>query len=635
MSATTVVFCCDEAYAPHAAVALESLLQCTAGGQWQLLLVGNLPAVWTDQFQRQVERHGRRIELLPLESVLANHPLTELLQQQEEISVPHISASALSRLLLPDLLTDQHSRLLYLDCDLMVQSTLQPLLELEIGQHALAAAPDALIGPHLNHQSLRFPAEHHYFNSGVLLIERSAWKQRGMSEQLQLLTADQRFRGRWLYPDQDLLNLLSLTTGGHHQLSSRWNHQVIIGREASFHSIPEPGVEDGDIAVVHCAGEVKPWKNWYPNGSIRERYWQLRRSLDLPVPCEPDQPATQRDRWIASGLFERCAAQQQAEGGAQDLRYHHATERQSPETTAMTTRPVRVRIALPHFFKEVEGGTGYGSGKPGARLARSIALGRCLSSLLDLRRSHDEALLDIGEKGVRRWPAQGDPRQRTDTIQVEVNVFTNGDNCLGDVLALYGSRIRVHRVDLENPRLLPIHARNWLINTRPDVELSLYLEDDLVINDPLFVDKQLWFLGRTDHKGVLMPHRYEPSVHHPSARVLVDGPLRADFIGRYCRPQRNAASGKFDPRSNQEISFDITDNPHSGCFVLSYPQIAQLREKQLPEDGFIGPLETAATFTVLQHFPVFKPSAGHQRFLEVEHGHPSFLSYLNTWKELA
>ena len=122
MSATTVVFCCDEAYAPHAAVALESLLQCTAGGQWQLLLVGNLPAVWTDQFQRQVERHGRRIELLPLESVLANHPLTELLQQQEEISVPHSSASALSRLLLPDLLTDQHSRLLYLDCDLLVRA---------------------------------------------------------------------------------------------------------------------------------------------------------------------------------------------------------------------------------------------------------------------------------------------------------------------------------------------------------------------------------------------------------------------------------------------------------------------------------------------------------------------------------
>ena len=54
-------------------------------------------------------------------------------------------------------------------------------------------------------------------------------------------------------------------------------------------------------------------------------------------------------------------------------------------------------------------------------------------------------------------------------------------------------------------------------------------------------------------------------------------------------------------------------------------------QQPLPNDGFVSPLETAATLTVLQHFPVLKPAAPHQGFLAVEHGHPSFLSYLQTF----
>jgi hypothetical protein len=78
------------------------------------------------------------------------------------------------------------------------------------------------------------------------------------------------------------------------------------------------------------------------------------------------------------------------------------------------------------------------------------------------------------------------------------------------------------------------------------------------------------------------------------------------------------------------IQFDLASNPHSGCFMVSEPQRVHLSQLKLPSDGFVSPLETAATLTVLAHFLVFKPSAGQQRFLQIEHGHPSFLGYLNT-----
>ena len=43
------------------------------------------------------------------------------------------------------------------------------------------------------------------------------------------------------------------------------------------------------------------------------------------------------------------------------------------------------------------------------------------------------------------------------------------------------------------------------------------------------------------------------------------------------------------------------------------------------DEGFVGPLETVATFTVLQHSPVIKPSWAQRDFLLLEHAHPSFL----------
>jgi hypothetical protein len=294
----------------------------------------------------------------------------------------------------------------------------------------------------------------------------------------------------------------------------------------------------------------------------------------------------------------------------------------------MTTPPLRVRAAIPHFFAETAGGSGYGSGRSGQRLARCIALARCLSSLLALRRSPTDAVLHIGDRCIDTWPAESSRLQRTAAMELELHVFSDGVHQLDDVLDVFSGRIQVHALELDNPRLLPIHCRNWLLQ-QPPADLNLYLEDDLVISDPLFLDKQLWFLQRTQHAAVLMPHRVEPSTSGPQAQLLVDGPLAPAFIQRFCTPTTNAAQGRFDP-GGPLIQFDLASNPHSGCFVVSAPQLQRLSQLELPSDGFVSPLETAATLTVLAHFPVFKPAAGQQRFLQIEHGHPSFLGFLKS-----
>ena len=218
------------------------------------------------------------------------------------------------------------------------------------------------------------------------------------------------------------------------------------------------------------------------------------------------------------------------------------------------------------------------------------------------------------------------------SLELTISVCSDGEHQLDEVLDLFRHQIEKVELQLEDPRQLPLACRDHLINNRSGADLLMYLEDDLVIHDPAFFDKQSWFLEKTEHRFSLMPHRYEPVHQGAIDRLLVDGPLPPQYIQRFMQPKLHAAKGSY---CGEEVQFDLTNNPHSGCFVVSAQQAEELSQKKLPREGFVGPLETAATLTVLHRYPVMKPSLENWQFLQVEHGHPSFRSYLKTYPHQA
>lgn len=286
---------------------------------------------------------------------------------------------------------------------------------------------------------------------------------------------------------------------------------------------------------------------------------------------------------------------------------------------------MRVQVCIPHYFKEHadpgDNPNGYGSLRSGARLARSIALSRCINGLLDLQRRSETCMLNMSSKTIDHHTNSGDP------LEIEISICTDGHNRLHDVLDLHQNQIRVIDLPLENPCDLPLACRDHLIENHRNAHLLSYIEDDVVIHDKLFFDKQLWFHNKTNHQFSLMPHRYERVDAGSMETLMVDGPLAASFINQFAQPQKQVASGQF--QGMERVSFDLADNPHSGTFTLSMAQAEQLRGSTLPREGFVGPLETAATLTVLHRFPVMKPSLECWKFLRVEHGHPSFLLSIN------
>lgn len=289
---------------------------------------------------------------------------------------------------------------------------------------------------------------------------------------------------------------------------------------------------------------------------------------------------------------------------------------------------LRLRVVIPHFFREgvSEGSGGYGSGRSGNRLPRSLALARCLGSVLSLNRAPQDWILNIAERQMELTAPSS--QAGCETVEVELHLFVVGDSWLQEVVELYAPRLQLHHLELEDPRQLPLAAVYELLHMPTPADLSIYLEDDLVVQDLRYVDKLNWFHKRTDHQFVLMPHRREPTVANAPQHLYVDGPIKPEGQAQQVWSSDEAviASGRF--WDGQEVGFVVASNPHSGSFCVSAPQLEQLRRADWPPANFVGPLETAATGTVLGYFPVLKPSWACRDFLTLEHGNPSFLRLL-------
>lgn len=289
-----------------------------------------------------------------------------------------------------------------------------------------------------------------------------------------------------------------------------------------------------------------------------------------------------------------------------------------------------MRVAIPHFCAPTaSGGRGHASLRSGESLQRAVALGRCLGGVLALARSQQEDMLAIDRPRILSLPPVDWPPTRLAGLQVDLHVFVQGDQCLQPVLEPLLPRLTLHRLNLEDPLELPAAARAFLLGEGgPGADLVLYLEDDLVIADPLYADKLLWFAERTGHRAVLMPHRFELTGSAEVARLFIDGPINRTTVARHQNPVADVARGRF--WNGQEVRFDVASNPHAGTFALTAPQRERVCQEAPDPVRFVGPLETVATGTLLGCLPVWKPAWACREFLLLEHAHPSFLRYRQT-----
>ncbi|KAJ3926773.1 MAG: glycosyltransferase family 8 protein [Lentinula lateritia] len=144
-------------------------------------------------------------------------------------------------------------RVLYLDADTLIRTSIEMLWQTDLQGQTIAAAPD--VGHPMGHDQMGVKMP--YFNAGVMLVDLAKMRSRSAElKQLGRSMKDSKFR------DQDVLNTFYASQWN--RLSLKWNAQG-LGTYARYPSperdmlrLLDPMIDTPDPAIVHFTGPVNP-----------------------------------------------------------------------------------------------------------------------------------------------------------------------------------------------------------------------------------------------------------------------------------------------------------------------------------------------------------------------------------------
>ena len=127
----------------------------------------------------------------------------DIFEQQLHLNLSWpISLSSYARLFVGEMLPVDVDRVLYLDCDMLVNGNLSDLWNAEMGENLLGAVQDQ-VSENAKVAIGLSPADR-YFNAGLLLIDLCKWRKSNMGKEcLQFIASH---NGKVLHHDQGVLN---------------------------------------------------------------------------------------------------------------------------------------------------------------------------------------------------------------------------------------------------------------------------------------------------------------------------------------------------------------------------------------------------------------------------------------------
>lgn len=282
---------CDERYAAYCGIMLTSALETCRGSHLDIyILVSGLS-------QQSIERF-HKLEGLYDCSVSLIEPSAAAFEGAIVREGDHVTTAAYYRVACADLLPKEVTRVIYFDCDIIVNTDLR-----ELWDTPLDGAPCGVVADSFYVEGRkRLEISTDYFNSGMMLIDVDAFRRLGVSEAcFNLLKSDS---DRIKFHDQDLLNIVIGEMAL--RLPLRWNMLTAFLRVDHAGQFISPEMDE-EIAreakhptrlVVHYEYLPKPWQPWV---MVRHPFYDLwhevrRRSLWADAPIDRRVPVGRKLR---------------------------------------------------------------------------------------------------------------------------------------------------------------------------------------------------------------------------------------------------------------------------------------------------------------------------------------------------
>ncbi|MCI8948469.1 MAG: glycosyltransferase [Lachnospiraceae bacterium] len=255
-----VVYASNDKYARHMAVSMYSLMDYNQVEERIriFVLAVDLSQENQDRLKETAEQFKREIIFIPMGDLRKRFPYA--------IDTGGFDISAMGRLFVGSVLPDDVKRVLYLDCDTLVVSSLKKLWENDLKGRLLGAVMEPTIYPQVK-RSVGLKEEEPYYNSGVLLIDLAAWRKREAEKKL--IDFYGKMGGMVFACDQDTLN--GAFKGQIKSLSPRYNfftnyryfsYEELAKQSVSYRAVPKNTFNKAKKhpAILHFAGDERPWK---------------------------------------------------------------------------------------------------------------------------------------------------------------------------------------------------------------------------------------------------------------------------------------------------------------------------------------------------------------------------------------
>ena len=287
----------DDNYVPWCGVMLTSLFESNPGELFSVyLLTAGLTSENTMTLRKLEEKYPVKVSFIHIdESILEGCSIRE---------GDYFSLACFYRLVAPRVLPQEVEKVIYLDCDIVVNGPVRPLWETNLEGYAFGAVMDECFYKDDFYQRLQYPKEYGYVNSGVLLMNLKYWRENACVQRcLDFISQSQ---GQLTFYDQDVLN------GVFHSeklfLDATYNFQngfMLWWRYGYYQGELKKEIDACALSpvIIHYDGHSKPWHKdcHHPYKSYFAYYKE--RSLWKSVPLLGAFSLADRLKWFAYNVY--------------------------------------------------------------------------------------------------------------------------------------------------------------------------------------------------------------------------------------------------------------------------------------------------------------------------------------------
>ncbi len=259
----------DKQYTRHLGVMLNSLFSSSSIGTIFTITVldGGISRKDIARLTRLAETHQAGIAFVAMDRYrFERYPLSN-----------HIRQAAYYRISMSEILDSSVRKVLYLDCDIIINDDITELWETDFNDCAVAAVEE----PHFDrHVDLFLPPDTLYFNSGVMLVNLDRWREERIGDKAHDFI--RKHLDVLMLHDQDALN--AVLCGKWLPLHPKWNLQTDMFDLRPLSSYSEQAVAEAVAhpAVIHFTTSSKPWHYTNEHRYRGEYFKYLHRSEWCP-----------------------------------------------------------------------------------------------------------------------------------------------------------------------------------------------------------------------------------------------------------------------------------------------------------------------------------------------------------------